>query len=184
MIMNKSFLRIRISAIGAPALIVFYGLLRLVDVLEANQSHGFNWNLGHVLFFFAFILFGMLSLELRKLIHSKTKSSKVLSYIFTIAVLFGDLCFLWGILGDLFKHLNTLPALLKIIGPLLFQVGMLGLLIMLVAMRPQLLPFWSPVLVFAGFLIFAINLNLLPIGGIIILFGLLPLILQKKPNSQ
>ena len=182
--MNNSFLRTRISAIGAPILIIFYGLLRLVDVIKENQSHGFNWNLGHVLFFIAFILFGMLSLELRKHIPHKTKSSMAPGYIFVIFVLFGAACFLWGILGDLFNRLNSVPSLLKIIGPLLFQVGMLGLLIMLVVMRPQQLPFWSPILVLIGFLIFAINLNFLPIGGFIILFGLSPLIWQIRSKSQ
>jgi hypothetical protein len=56
---------------------------------------------------------------------------------------------------------------------------MLGLLVMLVAVRPRQLPFWSLILVLVGFLLFAINLNLLSIGALIILFGLSPLIRQS-----
>ena len=179
---NTVSFRIRIEAIGAPILILLYGLLRLIDVMNGNQSHGFNWNLGHAFFFIAFFLFGGLTVELRRLVPGKTKPAKVAGYLTMTASLFGAACFLWGILGDLFSGLNNvapLPALLKVVGPLLFQVGLLGLLVMLAATRPRRLPIWTPILVLAGFLLFAINLNLLPIGAIIILFGLSPLVLRS-----
>ncbi len=178
-IMNTVFFRIRIAALGAPILIFLYGLLRLIDVMKGYQSHGLFWNLGHVLFFISFILFGGLTVELRRLVPIKSQLSKIAAYLAMAASLFGAACFLWGILGDLFPHLNDVapvPELLKLAGPLLFQAGMLGMLIMLVATRPRRLPIWSPILVLIGFLLFAINLNLLPIGALIILIGLSPLI--------
>ena len=144
--MNTVYFRVRIAAIGAPILILLYGLLRLIDVMKGNQSHGFNWNLGHVLFFIAFILFGGLTIELRKLVPGKSKPSKITAYLAMMASLFGAACFLWGILGDLLTYLNNVvpvPAPLKFVGPLLFQVGILGLLVMLVATRPRRLPIWS-----------------------------------------
>ena len=180
--MNAVYFRIRIAAIGAPILILLYGLLRLIDVMKGNQSHGLIWNLGHVLFFISFILFASLTVELRRLVPSKSKAGKVAVYLAMLASLFGTACFLWGILGDLFACLNNVapvPKSLKLVGPLLFQVGMLGLLVMLVATRPRQLPIWSPILVLIGFLVFGINLNLLPIGALIILFGLSPLVLRR-----
>ena len=52
---------------------------------------------------------------------------------------------------------------------------MLALLVMLVVARSRRLPSWTPVLALAGFLLFAINLDLLPVGALVILFGLSPL---------
>ena len=182
--MNSMYFRIRIAAIGAPILILLYGLLRLIDVMEGNQSHGFVWNLGHVLFFISFILFGGLSVELRRLVPSKSKVAKVVAYLAMVASLIGTACFLWGILGDLMKNVASVPTLLKLVGPLLFQVGMLGLLVMLVASRPRQLPIWTPIMVLIGFLVFAINLNLLPIGALIILIGLSPLGIRRVSHEQ
>jgi hypothetical protein len=181
--MNPVYLRIRIAAIGAPVFIFLYGLLRLIEVMEGNQSHGFVWNIGHVLFFFSFVLFGGLSVELKRLVPSKSKVSKGGAYLAMVASLLGIACFLWGILGDLIKNVASVPTLLKLVGPLLFQVGMLGLLIMLVATRPRQLPIWTPILVLIGFLFFAINLNLLPIGALIILLGLSPLVFRRVSNE-
>jgi hypothetical protein len=61
------------------------------------------------------------------------------------------------------------------LGPLLFQLGVLTLLIMMVTARPRRLPIWSPLLVLVGFLLFAANLDLIPIGALLILAGLGPL---------
>jgi hypothetical protein len=94
------------------------------------------------------------------------------------AGLFGAAVFVWGILGDLFTGVHKaapVPGPLQAIGPLLFQIGVLGLLILLVATRPRRLPIWTPLLVLAGFLLFAINLDLIPVGALIILAGLSPL---------
>jgi hypothetical protein len=61
------------------------------------------------------------------------------------------------------------------LGPLLFQLGVLTLLIMMGTARPRQLPIWSPLLVLVGFLLFAANLDLIPIGALLILAGLSPL---------
>jgi hypothetical protein len=180
---NTLYRRVHIAATGAPILIFLYGLLRLIDVMDGNPNHGLVWSLGHVLFFIAFFLFGSLTVELRRLVPVKTKPAQVVAYLSMAASLFGAACFLWGILGDLFTRLHNiapLPGSLEVVGPLLFQVGVLGLLVMLAATRPRRLPVWSPILVLIGFQLFAINLNLLPIGAPIILFGLSPLV-RRSP---
>jgi len=177
--MKSVYFRIRIAAIGAPILILFYGLLRLIDIIKGNQSHGLFWNLGHVLFFFSFILFGWLTVELRRLVPGKSKAAKVTAYLAMLASLFGTVCFLWGILGDLLTNVAPVPKQLKLVGPLLFQAGMLSLLVFLAASRPRQLPIWTPIVVLMGFFVFTINLNLLPIGALIILFGLSPLVTRQ-----
>ena len=99
----------------------------------------------------------------------------------------GVACFLWVILGDLFAGFHDaapLPEALEMLGPLLFQVGMLTLLIMMVTARPRRLPNWIPLLVLVGFLLFAANLDLIPIGALLILAGLRPLATASgKPRS-
>jgi hypothetical protein len=94
-----------------------------------------------------------------------------------VAGLFGVAGFLWVILGDVFadfRHAAPLPDALEMIGPLLFQIGLLTLLIMLATARPRL-PVWSPLLVLVGFLLFAANLDLIPIGALLVLAGLAPM---------
>jgi hypothetical protein len=91
---------------------------------------------------------------------------------------FGAACFLWGIAGDVFVRFHDtapVPGPLQLAGPLLFQVGMLTLLILLVTARPRRLPAWSPLLVLLGFVLIAVNLDLLPASALLILAGLAPL---------
>jgi hypothetical protein len=167
--------RIRIAAIGAPVLLLLYGLLRLVG---GAGGHGPAWNLGHALFFIAFILLGGLTVGLRLLVPVTTRPARVAADLALAAGLFGAACFLWGILGDLFPRVHDaapVPGPLQVAGPLLFQVGVLVLLAMLVATRPRRLPIWTPALMLVGFLLFAINLDLLPVGALILLLALSPL---------
>lgn len=53
-----------------------------------------------------------------------------------------------------------------------FELGLLTLLVRLVVRR--LAPWWSPVLVLLGFVPIAVNLDLLPLGALVILAGLVP----------
>jgi hypothetical protein len=163
--------RVRIAAIGAPAFLFLYGVLRLVD-----SGRGFGWNLSHTLFLVAFVLLGGLVVGLRRLVPTPARPARVVADLAMVAGVFGAACFIWGILGDLFASLHDsapVPGPLQAVGPLLFQVGVLGLLVLLVVARR--LPIWTPVLVLAGFLLFAINLDLIPIGAVILLCGLSPL---------
>jgi hypothetical protein len=51
---------VRFSALVAPTLLLLYGLLRLIDGLDGDHGPALAWNLGHTLFFIAFVLFGVL----------------------------------------------------------------------------------------------------------------------------
>jgi hypothetical protein len=108
---------------------------------------------------------------------------RIVANIATVAALFGAACFLWVILGDLFARVRDaapLPDPLEIAGPLLFQLGLLTLLIQLVTARPRRLPAWCPLLVFVGFMSIAVDLDLLPIGAILISAGLAPLAIAGR----
>jgi hypothetical protein len=95
------------------------------------------------------------------------------STVAATAALAGSSAFVWVILGDLFDDLSGLPDPLMIAGPVLFQLGMLALLVVLVLRRE--VPVWSPVLVLAGFVLFMVNLDLLPLGALLLLGGFAPL---------
>jgi hypothetical protein len=168
----------RVAVLIAPVLLLLYGVLRLIDGLDGKHGPGLAWDLGHTLFFIAFVVFGVVTLGLRQVVPVATRRSRNIANLATVAGLFGAACFLWVILGDLsadFHDAAPLPDPLELIGPLLFQLGVLTLLVMLVTARPRRLPVWSPVLVLAGFLLFAANLDLIPVGALLVLAGLAPL---------
>jgi hypothetical protein len=150
-----------------------------VDGWDGHHGPGLAWNLGHTLFFAAFVLLAALAVGARRLIPSaESAGRRIVANVATVAALFGAACFLWVILGDLFADLHTaapLPGPLKIVGPALFQIGMLTLLIQLVITRPQRLPLWCLLLVLAGFVAIAVNLDLLPIAAAFLSVGLAPL---------
>jgi hypothetical protein len=162
---------IRVCAVAAPILLLLYGVLHLIDGTDRGQGSGFAWNVGHTLFFLGFILFGVLTVGLRRAV-----GPGLVANVATAATLFGAACFLWVIVGDVFAGVREsapLPEALELVGPLAFQLGTLALLTMLVIAKR--LPLWSPVLVMAGFVLFAVNLDLLPVGALLLLAGFAPL---------
>ena len=180
-------LPVRFSALAGPVLLLLYGVLRLIDGLDGDHGPGFAWNLGHALFFIAFVLLGILIAGLWKLVPAATTGKRIVAGVAMLLGMLGVGCFLWVILGDLFagfRDAAPLPDALEMIGPLLFQVGALVLLIMLATARPRLLPIWSPPLVLVGFLLFAVNLDLIPVGALLVLAGLAPLAGTRWPKPR
>jgi hypothetical protein len=178
---------VRFSALAAPTLLLLYGLLRLIDGLDGDHGPGLAWNLGHTLFLIGFVLLGVLAVGMRQLVPATTVWTRIVANLATVAGLFGVGCFLWVILGDLFPDFHDaapLPDALEMLGPLSFQLGVLTLLIILVTARPRRLPIWSPLLVLIGFVLFAVNLDLIPIGALLILAGLAPLADDRRPAPR
>jgi hypothetical protein len=159
----------KFAAIAAPALMLFYGLCRLADGFDGDRGNGIAWDIGHVAFFLAFVLFGCLAVGLR----AWEPRPRILIDVATAATLAGVACFLWVIIGDLFDGWPPLPEALETVGPLLYQVGSLVVLIRLVVARR--LPWWSPVLVLIGFGSIAVSLDLLPIAAVVVGAGLAPI---------
>jgi hypothetical protein len=173
---------VRSCALAAPALMLVYALLRVVDGVDGDRHNGPAWDLGHLAFFVAVALFAVLAVALRALDRPAATPARILVDVATIAVLAGAGCFLWVIAGDLSEDFHSaapLPAALQLIGPLLFQAGLLVLLVRLVLARR--LPAWSPLLVLLGFAAIGLNLDLLPLGAVLVLVALLPLAFARAP---
>lgn len=185
--MIASPLSVRFSALAGPVLLMLYGVLRLIDGLDGGHGPGPAWNLGHALFFIAFVLLGVLTAGMWQLVPTVTVVKRIVAGVAMLLGLFGAGCFLWVILGDLFagfRDAAPLPDVLEMIGPLLFQIGVLTLLVMLATTRPRRLPVWSPPLVLVGFLVFAANLDLIPIGAVLVLAGLAPLAKARRAGPS
>ncbi|MGW2281734.1 hypothetical protein [Streptomyces sp. NPDC001770] len=176
------------AVLVAPLLLVLYGVLRLVDGLDGKHGPGLAWNVGHTLFFAGFLLFGAVTFRLWRIARATTGHGRHAADAAAAVSLFGIACFLWVILGDLFAALDDaapLPEPLEPAGPLAFQIGWLVLLILPVAATPRALPVRSPLLVLAGFLLFSVDLDLLPVGGLLLTAGLLPVarLTGRRPGS-
>lgn len=169
---------VRFSVIAAPVLLAVYGALRLVDGMDGDHGPGLAWNVGHVAFFAAFVLLGVLAVGLRQLLAATTRRAPMVANLALLSALFGAACFLWVIAGDLSDRVSDaapVPDAIDMVGPLAFQIGMLTLLALLVRVRPRRVPVLTPVLVLLGFVVFAVSLDLVPIGALLILAGLAPL---------
>jgi hypothetical protein len=96
-------------------------------------------------------------------------------------------------MNRLYPEYDTFPGLpkgfvsvLTAVGPVLLMVGLLILAVQLVVLVPRKLRWWSPVLVLLGFLVISVNLDLLPLGAVLLLGALLPMarISGRFPGSR
>ncbi|BBH68708.1 hypothetical protein ACTI_53930 [Actinoplanes sp. OR16] len=177
--MSSKNVIVRRTAITAPALMFGYGVLRFIDGLDGDRGNGLAWDAGHVAFFVAMVLFGVLAVAMRPLTPTWARRTGAVA---VAAALFGIGCFLWVIAGDLsdrFREAAPLPDVLESGGSALFPLGMLVLLGLLVAARR--LPVWSPLLFGAGIAAITIDLDMLPFASLIILAALAPL---ARPGDE
>ncbi len=171
---------VRFAALTGPVLMLLYGLLRLIDGLDGSHGSEPYWSIGHAFFFLAIVLFGVLAVGLFRLVPAQ---GRVVAAVAMVAALFGAVCFLWVITGDLFADFHDaapLPDPLMLLGPLLFELGVLTLLTILAAVRPRRLRSWSPLLVLVGFVLLSLNLDLLPAAAVLVLAGLAPI--ARRPR--
>ena len=131
---------VRFCALVAPALLLLYSLLRVVDGLDGDRHNGPALDLGHIAFVCGIVLFAVLAVALRGHVRPADGRQRILVDAATVASVFGAGCFLWVILGDLFDGFHEsapLPEALEAAGPLLFQLGLLILLVRLVRLVRQ-----------------------------------------------
>src|SRR5215211_4207989 len=170
----------RFSFHAAPAFLLGYGLIRLVDGLDGSYGPGAAWTVGHVLFLVSLVLFGVMLVGLRQLVPTTGKGHRFIATLATVAGIAGLLVFIRVAILDIIVGLraadhaamselsrrydnvpSVLPAAFGELGPVLFQVGLITLVTQLVLVRPRQLPGWSPVLILLGFASIMVNLNLL-----------------------
>ncbi|GAA2364288.1 hypothetical protein [Dactylosporangium salmoneum] len=165
---------VRTGAVAAPALLFGYGTLRLLDGMDGHHHKGsLLWNAGHVMFFAAIVLLAAMAVGARALLPPRDFTNRLVANLAVVATVAGSLAFLWVITGDLNPGFPGLPDALQTAGPAAFELGLLTLLILLV--RGHRLPAWSPVAVLFAFLLIIVNLDLIPLAGILLFVGLLPL---------
>jgi hypothetical protein len=192
----------RLSYIAAPALLIAYGVARLIDGLDGSYGPGSAWTIGHVFFGISLTLFGVVLFGLRR----EAPSYRAIATTAVAAALVGLLVFIRSVVVDLvvgFQGIDRadmdriyprydgfpvgLPAaftrVLDNVGPALFIVGLLTLVIQLAAISPRRLPWRSPVLIAIGFACITANLDLLPVAGAGMALGLLPMRAQRA-NAQ
>jgi hypothetical protein len=127
---------------------------------------------------------------MRHLVAAGPHTRRIAATVATVSLvagLVGVAAFCWVIVGDLFTSFGEalpLPDSVYVAGPLMFQVGLLVLLVQQVFISPRGLPYWSPLLVFVGFVPIAVNLDLLPLGALLILAGLAPLTRSRRQGVR
>ncbi|HEY1487547.1 MAG TPA: hypothetical protein VGF84_15685 [Micromonosporaceae bacterium] len=191
-----------LACVVAPALIIAYGVARLIDGLDGTHGPGPAWTIGHLFFLAGLLLFGVAMIGLR----NRVERGRIVATVAATAGLVGLVAFVRTTLIDLivgFQGVDRagmnriyprydgwpgglptgLTDALGNVGPALFLLGLLTLTILLVAARPAMWSWWSPVLVAIGFAAISVNLDLLPVGGAALLLALLPAYRRTAPTS-
>jgi hypothetical protein len=179
--------------VAAPALMSGYGVIRLFDGLDGEFGPGLAWTIGHLLFLSGMVLFGVVIVQLGRLVPVTTTARQVTASVAVALALAGVVAFVRVIFLDLVvgflaadnaemlmirEDIGDFPGILPEavweLGPLLFMVGVLTLTVQLAVLHPRRLAAWSPMMVAVGFLCIMINLNLLPVGAALLALALAP----------
>ncbi|MFI6343955.1 hypothetical protein [Streptomyces sp. NPDC050560] len=158
---------LRLPAVGAPALLLLTGVLRLVD--RFGWARGVGSGLGRASALLALALLGALVVGLRKGLGAGRRGFGADAG--AAAGVLGALCLLWDVLGGLATGLRP-PGAVGVLGAVPLPVGLLVLL--LISAGARRLPDWSPPLVLAALLLPAGDPDLLAAGALLLLAGLAP----------
>jgi hypothetical protein len=192
----------RFSYLAAPALLLGYGVARLIDGLDGHYGPGWAWTIGHVFFGISLTLFGVVLAGLRR----EVPRYRVIATAALAAGVVGLLVFIRSVIVDLivgFQGVSradmdriyprydgfpgglptALTRVLDNLGPALFIAGFLMLVIQLAVVRPRRLSWRSPMLIAIGFACITVNLELLPVAGAVMLTGLLPMRAQRADST-
>jgi hypothetical protein len=187
---------------AAPAFLLGYGLVRLIDGLDGTYGPGPAWILGHLFFLVGLVLFGFVLVGLRQLLPDTGGWRRPTATIAVVAGIIGLIAFIRVTIIDIVVGLQSadrpemsvlfrryenspggIPSAAGELGPVLFLVGLVGLVALLALARPRLAAGWSPVVVLLGFVAITVNLNLLPLGGALFWLALAPLSRHRRPAA-
>ncbi|MEU5881056.1 hypothetical protein [Spirillospora sp. NPDC047279] len=183
----------------APALMLAYGVVRLIDGRDGSHGPGPAWTWGHLLFLGSLLLYGAVIAGLyRRIRHGVPGAGtarRVTAGAVTAVAAFGLITFIRVAIVDIVVGLQAadgaekstladryaddpavLPQAIYDIGPAFFMIGLLALLVQFAFITPGRKPVaaLSPVLVVLGFVAITANLDLLPAGAALIWLALIP----------
>lgn len=187
----------RIAFHLAPALMLAYGVVRLIDGRDGQHGPGPAWTVGHVLFLGSLLLYGGVIAGLYGRVRAAAggTASRVVAGVTTVVAALGLATFVRVAVIDIVVGLRAadpaeksmladryadvpavLPQAVYEIGPVFFMLGLLALLVQFAITAPgrKAVAALSPVLVTLGFVAITLDLNLLPVGAALIWLALVP----------
>jgi hypothetical protein len=190
----------------APALMLAYGVVRLIDGRDGEYGPGPAWTVGHLLFLGALLLYGGVIAGLYRRVRAAAGSTarRVSTAVVTAVAAFGLAMFVRvaivdivagmqaadhaekSMLADRYADVPTvLPQAIYEIGPLLFMIGLVALLVRSAvrASGRTVVTALSPVLVTLGFFAITLNLDLLPAGAALIWLAIRPFTREQDATA-
>ncbi|MEV0660511.1 hypothetical protein ACIBI3_00435 [Actinomadura luteofluorescens] len=186
----------RIAFHLAPALMLAYGVVRLIDGRDGRHGPGPAWTVGHLLFLGSLLLYGAVIAGLwRRLpVAEGGRARRITAGALAAVAAVGLVTFIRVAIIDIVVGLRAadaaeksaladryadvpavLPQALYEIGPVLFMLGLTALLVQHAVVGPRR---WaaagSPVLLVLAFVGITANLDLLPVGAALIWLALFP----------
>lgn len=192
-----------LACLTAPTLMLGYGVLRLVDGTDDAYGPGLAWNVGHALFLAAMVAFGVVLVGLRRRLPLSSTAARVAADVVTVASGAGLAVLVRMAVIDLMVGLSAtngqemsegfdryrdvpvaLPQVALDVGPALLFVGLTALLTLHAALPPRRLPAWSPTLFAVGSLLLQVNLDLMPVGALLLIVALAPCLTVAAPGAR
>ncbi|MFI1653368.1 hypothetical protein ACH4ZU_00320 [Streptomyces sp. NPDC020472] len=178
----------------APLCMTAYGVVRLAD---GTHGPGVSWTLGHLALLASVSAFVPVTWRLRRwatagrgaaagLFAGTAAAAGLLGAAAAAAqtvidLVVGFLCTDRQAMDIMFDEVRSHPGVtpaVYTIGPPLFHVGLVLLTVQLAAIRR--IAVWRPIVVVVGIAVTATSLDLLPLGGLLLLWALAPLERQRR----
>jgi hypothetical protein len=173
-----------LAVIAAPLAMTAYGITRIVGRLDGDYGPGADWQLAHLFGLAGMILFIPVILTLRHHItagRNLVTAITLLGLTTTVVQFSADMLLALAAtdrddlrrLQHEFADIPGVQPAVYDIGPLLFFLGIVTMAAL--TARTRNLPWWSPATMLIAVLLPAIDLNLMPLTGLLMLTALLPL---------
>ncbi|MGK5551886.1 hypothetical protein ACSNOI_09760 [Actinomadura kijaniata] len=191
----------RIAFHLAPALMLVYGVVRLIDGRDGQHGPGPAWTVGHLIFLGSLLLYGGVIAGLYDRVRA---AHRVTAGVTAAVAAFGLVTFVRVAVVDIVVGLQAanpaeksvladryadapavLPQAVYEIGPVFFMLGLLALLVQFAIVTPgrKAVAALSPVLVVLGFVAITLDLDLLPAGAALIWIALALVTREPSPSS-
>ncbi|MEV0148643.1 MULTISPECIES: hypothetical protein [unclassified Nonomuraea] len=179
-------MNVRTAFVAAPLLIFAYGVIRIVDWFDGERGPGLAWTTGHLAFMAALVLFVPIFWEMRRRLDRNALATTAVAagFVgiacmfaqFAIDVVVGFAAADHAAMGPMWEQVKAVPGVSLAVydgGPFLFYIAQLVLVTQLTVRRQ--VRAWTPVLVLLDFALPIIDLNLIPVGALLLLVSFVPM---------